>query len=329
MIARRDVMCGLLAIGVISGLRANAQPVARTLPRIIMVNGGAEAGARPFVQSFLQEMKQLGYFEKSNYSLDVYYADAEPNRLRELITKGVEGRPDILIVAGLIAARLARDATTTVPIVVATSSDLVDAGIVQSYARPGGNITGISDLTDESTVKRLELLKDALPKASRVALLTNPDFPATPKIERRVSAAAQKLGIRIISIRATDLNSLVTAIDSLARTRPDALLVGADSNAVQNAQALIERAAALHIPIAHFWPGTAEMGALISYQADIRYNFQRAASYTVRILKGAKPGTLPIELPTRYELVVNLKIAKSLGITFPQAILVRADRVIE
>ena len=310
-------------------LASFAQSAAASLPRIVFIGGGDEAGTRPFLESFLQEMKQLGYTEKSDFLLDARYADREASRLPAMIKESVASRPDILVVVGLIAARHARDATTTVPIIVATSSDLVDAGIVQSYARPGGNITGISDLSDESAVKRLELLKDAMPKISRVALLTNPDFPATPKVEKQVGAAARTLGIRITRLQATDRASLMVALDSFAKSRPDALLVGADSNAVQNARALIERATALRVPVAHYWPGTAEMGALFSYQANIRYNFQRAGAYAVRILKGAKPGDLPIELPTRYELVINRKAATNFGIKFPNSILVRADKVIE
>ena len=326
---RRDVIRGLFALGAASTMRAGAQSVVATLPRIVFIGGGDEAGTRPFLESFLQEMKQLGYVEKSTFILEVRYADREASRLPALIKESVGGRPDILVVVGLIAARHARDATTTVPVIVATSSDLVDAGIVQSYARPGGNITGISDLSDESAVKRLELLKDTMPKAARVALLTNPDFPATPKVEQRVGGAARTLGIRITRLQATDRASLMLALDSFGKSRPDALLVGADSNAVQNARALIERATALRVPVAHYWPGTAEMGALFSYQADIRYNFQRAGAYAVRILKGAKPGDLPIELPTCYELVINRKAATNFGITFPQSILLRADKVIE
>lgn len=274
-------------------------------------------------------MQQLGYVEKRTYLLDVRYANGEPSRIPAMIQESVASRPDVLVVTGLFAARLARDATTTVPIIVATGSDLVDAGIVRSYARPGGNITGIADLTDETSVKRLELLKSALPKASRVALLTNPDFPATPKIEKLVGAAAQTLGITLTAIHATDRASLVAAVDSLAKSRPDALLVGGDNNTVANARELIERATTLRIPVAYFWPGTAEMGAIFSYHADILDNFRRAASYADRILKGARLGDLPVELPTRYELVVNRKAATDLGITIPNLLLLRADRILE
>lgn len=326
---RRALILGLLALGAAVTTRAGAQSAAAPVPRILLVSPRDEVSFRPFLESFVQGMQQLGYVEKRNYLLDVRYAKGEPSRLPSLIQESVGSRPDILVVVGLLPARMARDATTTVPIIVATGSDLVDAGIVRSYAHPGGNITGIADLTDESSVKRLELLKGALPKASRVALLTNPDFPATPKIERLVGAAAQTLGITILPIRANDRASLITAVDTLATSRPDALLVGGDSNTVQNAKELIERATALRIPVAYFWPGSAEMGALFSYQADILDNYRRAASYAVRILKGAKPGDLPIQLPTRYELVVNLRAAKDLGITIPNAFLVRADRMIE
>ena len=199
----------------------------------------------------------------------------------------------------------------------------------RSFARPGGNVTGITDLVDELAAKRLELLKEALPKASRVALLVNPDFPATPKIERRVGAAARALGIELSRLDARDPASLVAALDSPKLSRSDALLLGGDPLFNVRAREVIDRATAMRIPVAHYWPGTAEMGALFSHQADILQNFRRAAFYVDRILKGAKPGDLPIEQPTKYELVVNLRTAKRFGLTIPDAFLLRADRVIQ
>ena len=234
----------------------------------------------------------------------------------------------MLVVAGLIAARNARDASTTVPVVVATGSDLVDAGIVKSYARPGGNVTGVSDLTDEAAVKRLELLKAALPNASRVAFLNDPEFPAGAKIEARVRSAASSLGIKVEWLYAKDRASLAEAFDALRKSPPDAL-VGTDSLAVQHANEIIERATALRVPVVHFWPGTAEQGALLSYQADIRDNYRRAAGYVDKVLRGAKPGDLPIFQPTRYTLIVNVRVARALGLTIPQALLLRADQVIQ
>jgi putative ABC transport system substrate-binding protein len=214
-----------------------------------------------------------------------------------------------------------------VPVVVGTSSDLVDAGLVQSLAHPGGNITGISDLTDEITVKRLQLVKAALPNASRVVLLVNPEFPATGKIEASARAAAPSLHLSVTSLSAKDRTSLEKALDSLEESPPDAL-IATEALAVQLSLELIKRATALRMPVVHFWPGTAEQGALLSYQADVHDNFRRAAGYVDKILKGAKPGDLPIYQSARYELVVNAKVARALGLTLPPSFLVRADRVI-
>jgi putative tryptophan/tyrosine transport system substrate-binding protein len=326
---RREVIIVLLGACASAATPAAAQIAAPQLPRVIWVSGGDAAGARPFVDSFLKGMTQLGHRDGGSFRLEVRYANMEPARVPVLIREAVQARPNVLMVAGLRAARHARDATNTVPVVVTTAGDLVEAGIVKSFSHPGGNITGLSDLADELAVKRLELLKETLPKASRVALLLNPDFPASPKIELRIRAAAGSLGISISRLDATDLPSLLLALDSLRQSQQDALLAGGDSLHVVRAREMIERATILRVPVIHYWPGTAEMGALISHQADIHYNFERAAYYVDRILKGAKPGDLPIEQPTRYELVVNKKVAIALDLTIPSSILLRADRIIE
>ncbi len=318
-----------MAIGIAAAVDAHAQTAAPPLPRVVIVSGGTETTFREFRDRFVEGMRQLGHAEGRTFRLEVLYANREPTRTPALIQQAVATRADVLVVAGLTAALRARDATTTVPVVVATSSDLVDAGIVKSLAHPGSNITGLADLADEAAVKRLEMLKEMLPKASHVALLNNPDFPATPKIENRVGAAATALGIRVTRLYARDRASLSRALDSLEKLRPDALLLGGDALFTNNAQELIDRAKAFRVPVVHYWPGTAEMGALFSHQADIHGNYQRAASYVDRILKGAKPRDLPIEQPTRYELVINRKAAAEFGITLPRVTLLRADRVIE
>jgi putative ABC transport system substrate-binding protein len=296
------------------------------LPRVVMILGGTETSAGPFAESFLEGMRQAGQVRGRTVRIDLRYAEFAA--VQPLINEVVAESPAVLVVGGLSAARYARDATTTVPVVVATSSDLADAGIVQSLARPGGNITGISDLTDEITVKRLELLKAALPNASRVVLLVNPEFPATPKIEARVQAAAPSLGLKVSSVSAKDRASLGKALDSLEKSPPDTL-IATDALAVQLAAELIKRATALRIPVVHFWPGTAEQGALLSYQADVHDNFRRAAGYVDKILKGTRPSDLPIYQSARYELVVNVKVARTLELTLPPSFLARADRVIQ
>ena len=326
---RRELVLLFLAISIGAMTQAEAQTASPPLPRVVVISQGDEVGFRPLSDAFRKGMREFGQKEDSTYRLEILYANRDPTRMPGLTRDAVASGPAVLVVAGLTAVRQARDATRVIPVVVATSGDLVDAGFAGSYARPGGNITGLNDLADELAAKRLELLKQMLPKASRVVLLVNPEFPATPKIERRVRAAASTLGVEVSRVDAKDPASLVMALDSLKNSRPDAVLIGTDALFVVRAQELIDRTQAMRIPLVHSWPGTAEMGALFSHQADIFYNFQRAAYYVDRILKGAKPGDLAIEQPTRYELVLNKKVAKVFNLTIPPSILVRADRVIE
>jgi putative ABC transport system substrate-binding protein len=321
---RTLLLCGLASLLPAIVFSAIAQTGTQP-PRVVMILYGPDPKAGPFVESFLDGMRQAGQVQGRTVQIDVRYA--QPAGMRALINETIAQSPAVLVVGGLTAARYARDATTTVPVVVATASDLVDAGIVKSLARPGGNITGSSDLTDEITVKRLELIKAALPNASRVVLLVNPEFPATPKIEARVRAAAPSLGLNLTLLFANDGATLEKALDSLEKSRPDALVVS-DALAVQFATELIKRATALRVPVVHFWPGTAEQGALISYQADVHDNFRRAAGYVDKILKGAKPSDLPIYQSARYELVVNPNVARTLGLTLSPSFVSRADRVI-
>jgi len=306
-----------------------AQSSARSLPRVVIVTNGDEVGHRPFRDHFLKGMQRSGQTEGVTYRLEILYANRDNTRSAGLIQEAVAGRPAVLMVYGLSSAKYARDASQSVPVVVATSSDLVDAGIVRSYAHPGGNITGVCDLSDELAVKRLELIRDAMPNASRVALLLNPNFPATPKIERRVREVASGIGIEIVRVYAKDPQSMISALDSLRGSRIDALLLGGDALFVIRAKELIERANAIRVPVIHYWPGTAEMGALMSHQAQVFRNVELAADYVNRILKGASPGDLPVLQPTNYDLVINAKVAKEYGLQIPQSMRVQAASVIE
>jgi putative ABC transport system substrate-binding protein len=328
-VKRRELALGLLAIGIATATQAAAQTAASPPPRVVLISFGDEAHFQPLKDKFLHGMRELGHADGRTFRLEVQYAHGDPARSVILIREAIASHPAVLVVGGLTMTRRASEATKTVPIVVASSSDLVDAGIVPSLANPGGNITGIADLVDEAAVKRLELLKELIPSLSRVALLNNPDFPAAAKIESRVRAAAGTLGITVLPLYAKDRASLALAVDSLAKLRSGALLIGGDPLFNVNAQQIIERATALRVPVAHYFPGTAEMGALFSHGADIRKNFERAAYYVHRILKGTNPGALPIEQPTRYELVLNRKAAMAFAITVPWTVILRADRVIE
>jgi putative tryptophan/tyrosine transport system substrate-binding protein len=320
-----DRRTAMLVLGTIAAMPAQAQ----ALPVVVFASNRDAEDARPYLERFRTGMAAHGYAHNVNYILEARYAMNEQARIVGMLSDAVAARPAVIVVGGLYAARALRDMTKTVPVVVATGSDLVEAGIVKSYNRPGGNITGVSDQTDESSVKRLELIKAALPDAKRVGVILNPEFPATPKIDKMLAAAAPRLGLTLSMMRANDRASLLAAIDGLAAQRPDALLPGGDNNTVAHQGAAIARANALRVPIVYFWPGSAEMGAFFSYEADVFGNFERAASHVARILKGSKPGDLPVELPNRYELVVNRKTATALGITLPGSFLVRADRVID
>ena len=316
------------AIGLVAG-SGSAAAQATSPPQIAFIAGGDAAGVAPFLEQFKDGMRQQGQREGETFRLQVMYANRDTTRTTGLIREAAAGSAAVIVVAGLTAARSARDITRTIPIVVVTSSDMVDAGVIQSLARPGGNVTGLNDLSDELAVKRLELLRETLPRASRVALLVNPDFPATGKIERRVRSAATRFDIELVRLDARDAASLARILASLKNSPVDAVLLGGDALFTQRAKEVIEGTRSARIPLFHYWPGTAEMGALLSHQADIFYNYRRAAYYVDRILKGAKPGDLPVEQPTRYELVVSKKVARELDIAIPQSILVRADKVIE
>lgn len=321
----------LVTVAAVIGLpqAGTAQTSTQSLPRVVIVTNGDEVGHRPFRDHFLKGMQRRGQSDGGTYRLEILYGNRDNTKSAGLIQKAVAGRPAVLMVYGLSSAKYAREASQSVPVVVATSSDLVDAGIVRSYAHPGGNITGISDLSDELTVKRLELIRNAMPNASRVALLLNPNFPATPKIELRVQDAARAMAIEVERVYAKDPRSLIAAIDSLKGRRIDALLLGGDALFVIRAKELIERANAIRIPVVHYWPGTAEMGALMSHQAQVFRNVELAAEYVDRILKGANPGDLPVQQPTNYDLVINAKVAKGYGMQIPQSVILQATSVIE
>jgi putative ABC transport system substrate-binding protein len=277
-------------------------------------------------------LRERGYIEGQNIAVEYRYAEGKVDRFAELAAELVRLKVDIIVVAGgnrIILA--AKNATKTIPIVMSGAGiDPVEAGLVESLARPGGNVTGITNLTRELGGKRLELLKEAVPKVARVAVLYEPAAPGTVldvKEVLPVAARALKLTIQPWEIRDTD--SLEKAFAALNKQRPDGLFVHTSRLMSDNQKRIIGFALKSRLPSSYGTRQAVVAGGLMSYGADIAESYRRVAYFVDRILKGAKPSDLPVEQPTKFEFVINLKTAKQIGLTIPQSVLYRADKVIK
>ncbi len=278
--------------------------------------------------AFLDGLRDLGYVVGRNIIIE--YRSAAWNRelLPDLAAELVDLKVDVIVTIAE-AIYTAKDATKTIPIVVPAVGDPVETGLVASLARPGGNITGTSWGTTELTSKRLQLLKEALPKAYRVAVLWNPTLQSEAAQWTKIQAAARVLGVTLQSLEVRDPKDFPIAFSAMTRKRPDALLIVVSQLTTAYRPIIIEFATKNRLPTMFGVRADVEAGGLISYAPNLSDVFRRAATYVDKILKGAKPGDLPIELPNTFELVINLKTAKALGLTIPRSLLIRADRVIE
>jgi putative tryptophan/tyrosine transport system substrate-binding protein len=277
-------------------------------------------------------LRELGYIEGQNIAIEYRYAEGKDDRLPGFATELVRLKVDIIVVAGGVApVRAAKNATKTIPIVMTGGGiDPVKAGLVESLARPGGNVTGITLLARELGGKRLELLKEAVPKLARVAVLYDPAAPSpVHEVKEVLPVAARALGLTIQhwEVRAVDDFDRVFA--AMGKQRPDGLYVSGATLMNVNRKRTIGFALKSRLPSMYFTRGAVEAGGLMSYGADLADSYRRAAYYVDRILKGAKPADLPVEQPTKFELVINLKTAKQIGLTIPQSLLYRADKVIK
>jgi putative ABC transport system substrate-binding protein len=274
-------------------------------------------------------MRELGYVEGKNLLLEWRFADGDVARLPGLAAELVQLKVDVLVAAAHDAALAAQKASSTIPIVMTTSSDPASSGLVNSLARPGGNITGISNLSGDLGPKRLEMLLAVAPRLSHVALLLNPSNQTAITALESVQAAAQKLGVKILPVEARTPQEIDNGF-SLMRQRGAGGLIVLLQPLFQQQKSQIAGLAVKHrLPSMTADQMYAEAGCLMSYGSSLAYTFHRVATYVDKILKGAKPADLPIEQPTKFELVINLKTARTLGITIPQSVLLRADKVIE
>ena len=276
-----------------------------------------------------QSLRELGYVEGRDVVFEIRSTEGRSERLDDFARDLVRLKVDVIVAANPAGVLSAKRATATIPIVMTNTPDPVQLGLVTSLARPGGNITGVTTLTVDLSIKQLELLKEAVPRASRVALLWNPDNPWHSAAVKGIKARSVSLGIRLQALDVRGPDAFDSAFHSMTTERAQAVLVLADPVTYFHRRRLADLAIEHRLPMMGGLRDYAEAGSLMSYWADTADVFRRAASYVDRILNGAKPGDLPIEQPTKFEFVVNLKTAKTLGITIPQSVLLRADRVIE
>ena len=328
MIGRRSFIAGV-ALGLVAApLTAGAQPRGK-IWRVGFLSGNAPPpdGAPP--PPLREALQGLGYVEQRNVVYLGRWANARQDRLPGLAAELVGLKVDVIVTVGGPASAAAKHATSSIPIVLAQVGDADGIGLIESLARPGGNVTGVTDQSTELSAKRLEFLTEAVPKATRVAVLWNADDRGMTLRYREVEKAAQVRHVTVLPLGVREPNDFDSAFSAMTSSRPDALFLVTDALTVLNRQRVIEFAATHRIPAMYEFAFLVQQGGLMSYGANQDDNFRRAASYVDRIFKGAAPGALPVERPSRYYLTINLKTAKALNLTIPPALLLRADQVIE
>jgi putative tryptophan/tyrosine transport system substrate-binding protein len=305
-----------------------AQQSAR-VPRIGFVMPGSAEASAGLINAFRQGLQELGYVEGQNIQIDFRWQPADrPDLLPGIVSELVRSNPDVLVGPTTPQALALKKATSTIPIVMVVPSDPIGTGLVQTLARPGGNVTGLSLMSNDIMAKRLELLKETVPKISRVGDIWNPANPATQRDFKEIEIAARKLGLTIHSAEVRGPNDFNSAFSSLTRARVDALILQTDQLTWIHRQQIAKLTVQNRLPTIFFAREYVDGGGLMSYGASLADLYRRSASYVDKILAGASPAELPVEQPTKFELVVNLNTAKALGITIPEAILLRANEVL-
>jgi putative ABC transport system substrate-binding protein len=288
-----------------------------------------QSGLTSTTEAFRQGLRELGYVEGRNLIIEYRWAARKEERLPELAADLVRLKVDVIVTAAVPTVEAARRATSTIPIVMAAVADPVGSGLVASLARPGGNVTGLTALSTELAGKRLQLVRELVPKATRVAVLAHHGTSATRLFLEQMRAAAQQIGVQLVVQEVKEAGDLPGALTTMQHERAQALIVQITPFSADNAKRIVELAAQHRLPAMYDVRSFVEAGGLVSYGPSLPEMFRRAAFYVDRILKGAKPADLPIEQPTTFELVINLKTAKALGLTLPQSLLGRADQVIQ
>src|SRR5262245_20023541 len=304
---------------------------AEQMPRVGYINPGfpSEPVRMRRLEAFRQGLRELGYSEGRNIALEPRWAEGKYDRYPAIAADLVRLKVNVIVTIGGAATKAAKQATRTIPIVMSTVTDPVESGLVESLARPGGNVTGTSMMAPDLAGKQFELLRQALPEVSRVALLWNPANPGGAVQLREAEAAGRAMGVRLQTLEARNSQQIDRAFAAMTRERPGALIVLADAILYNQRKQIAALAAQSRLPSASALSDYAEAGGLISYSANSLDLERRSATFVDKILKGAKPGDLPVEQPTKLELVINLKTAKALGLTIPPSVLARADQLIQ
>jgi putative ABC transport system substrate-binding protein len=322
---RRSFIAGAI-VGVLSApLAVQAQPGKTARIGYLSLRSGPSF----LDEAFRQGLRDLGYAEGQNIVIEYRWSDWSPNRAAAFAAELVRLNVDVIVSSGgAVPALAAKKATKTIPIVFTTANP-VGVGLVRSLDRPGGNLTGVNILTVELNAKRLELLKDAVPNVSRVAILANPANPATQRALKDLEDAGRILRVKLQVIEVRERQEIDGAFAAMARERAEALLVVSDPMFFAQRERIVDLAAKNRLSGVFEWREFAEAGGLLSYGTNITAMYRRLASYVDKILRGAKPSDLPVEQPTQFELVINMKTAKALGLTIPPPLLVRADKIIQ
>lgn len=299
------------------------------IPRVGFMGNSTAALEVNLVDSFREGLRELGYEEGRNIAIEYRWADGRYERFAALVAELIAAKVDVIVTAGTPAALAVKKATSTVPLVMVAVGDPVGTGLVPSLARPDGNLTGLSSVAPDLEGKRLELLREIVPSVSRIAVFINSVNPFHATSMRQAQNAGKTLGIKVQQYDIRKSEDLDGAFAAIRKERPDALLILADRVFLHNRERIVDFTEEQRLPNVSAYKEVVEAGGLMSYGPSYEDMHKRAAIYVNKILKGAKPGNLPIEQPTKFTLVVNLKAAKALGISMPPAVLSRADDVIE
>jgi putative ABC transport system substrate-binding protein len=321
---RRETVLALVALGFVP-LTATAQQAGKVWRIGFLALG---SGPREYDKAFIEGLRSLGYVEGRNLSIEYRWAAGKAERLPELAVELVRLKVDVIVTVATAASAAAKGATGTIPIVFAMAADPVGAGLVASLARPGGNVTGLSVQSTEIAAKQLQLIREVLPKATRIAILAYKGALTVSLFLEQVRAAAKTMGITLFVHEVNEAEPLTGAFAAMERERTQALLVQASPFAFDHRERIIGLAAQHRLATMFSPPASMDTVGLMYYGPSGQEMHRRAAYYVDRIFKGAKPSDLPVEQPTKFELVINLKTAKALGLTIPQSLLARADEVI-